>query len=44
MSSKGVEKRGMQMEAETSSGKRKRGTNVKFLLKGTKALATNIGL
>ncbi|KAI9159758.1 hypothetical protein LWI28_001675 [Acer negundo] len=34
MSSKGVEKRGMQMEAETSSERRKRGTNVKFLLKG----------
>ncbi|TXG69250.1 hypothetical protein EZV62_004185 [Acer yangbiense] len=34
MSSKGVEKRGMQMEAETSSEKRKRGTNVKILLKG----------
>ncbi|KAK2651535.1 hypothetical protein Ddye_011391 [Dipteronia dyeriana] len=34
MSSKGVEKRGMQMEAETSSEKRKRGTHVKFLPKG----------
>ncbi|KAK1574845.1 hypothetical protein Q3G72_000366 [Acer saccharum] len=34
MCSKGVEKRGMQMEAETSSEKKKRGTNVKLLLKG----------
>ena len=44
MSSEVGEKRGKQMDAETNSEKRKRGTHVKFLFKGTKALATNIGL
>ncbi|KAK3219508.1 hypothetical protein Dsin_013478 [Dipteronia sinensis] len=44
MSSKGVEKRGMQMEAETSSEKRKRGTNVKFLLKGKECRGSEGGV